>query len=87
MIKILENNENFEMVKSIMQPILVGYINCNGDTGFFAELKEDYFPLKGLKIESKLENINSKFCDVEYYLLESKKIVKFISWNIFDVFS
>lgn len=78
MITILDKCENFNKIKGEMHKIPIGYLNCNGDDGFFAELKEEYYPLIGIKIASKSELIDSKFYDVEYYLLESKKVVKFV---------
>lgn len=66
------------MLKNKCKDILVKYELTNNDYGFFSQYKEVYFPKKGIKITSTLENISYSLKEVDYYLLENKKIVKFI---------
>lgn len=73
-----KNTIKKSMLKNKCKNILVKYEIINNDYGFFSQYKEVYFPKKGIKITSTLENISYSLKDVDYYLLENKKIVKFI---------
>lgn len=57
--------------------ILIEYKNNNNDIGFFSDIREIYFPLKGIKFISTCENINYTFQEVDYFLLENKKVARF----------
>lgn len=72
------NNINKDILKSLSENILMEHQIINEDYGFFSEFKQIYYPLKGIKLFSSCENINYSFQEVDYYLLENKKIAKFI---------
>ena len=57
--------------------ILIEYIINNNEIGFFSDISEIYFPIKGIKFVSTSENINYSFQEVDYYLLENKTIARF----------
>lgn len=69
---------------SKFEKILIEEVLTNNDYGFFAEYEKVYFYKKGIKILSRLENISYSLQEIDYYLLENKKIAKFIRHESLD---
>lgn len=78
MMSLKNNLQNKETQKLSFKKIIIGYEIINNDFGFFAEFKEIFYPLHGVKIVSTQENIDYTFQEVEYYLLENYTLAKFI---------
>lgn len=64
-------------IKKYSKNIIIEYKNTNDEIGFFSNISEVYFPIKGIKFTSTCENINYSFQEVDYFLLENKKIARF----------
>lgn len=65
-------------IEKKFEKILIEEVLINNDYGFFAQYEKVYFYKKGIKILSTIENISYSLQEIDYYLLENKRVAKFI---------
>lgn len=68
---------NKAVIKKYSDNILLMYQSNNHKFDFFSDYEEVYFDIKGIKFASTCENINNLFQEVDYFLLENKKVARF----------